>query len=227
MNFNVKDKDDNNMSRSLLQSTDSEKATLKLAHDIASPLTVMQLNIRFIKDKIPEKNLSMMQAAINQIREITHAALNKGIRFSKIELAATVQQMISGKRYEWKEHPCVVEFTVENKKFDICANRSDIHRILSNILNNAYESLLENRNIFISLVETENHMVLCINDTGCGIPENKINSVLNGESLKISGHGLGLSAAREYMRSIDGDLILKSEEYIGTEVKLIFPKNCS
>src|SRR3990167_1283774 len=93
----------------------NNQIALQLAHDIASPLTVMQLNIRFIKDLLPEKNLSMMQAAINQIREITHSVLNKKNISSITNLTMIIEKIIVEKKFIWKEHPCDIEFRMPDK----------------------------------------------------------------------------------------------------------------
>lgn len=202
----------------------SDQIVLQLAHDIASPLTVMQFNIRFMKDVLPEKNVSMMQAAINQIREITHAVLNKKNMTSQINLVAVVEKIMVEKQFVWKDRPCDIEFVVSDKtaKWIVFANEVDIYRVLSNLLNNAYESLGEKRKIVICIDQSKKRLVLKIIDSGCGIPKNKINSVLRGESLKESGHGIGLSSAFKYMQSIGGCLILQSTE-AGTEIQLVFP----
>jgi sensor histidine kinase regulating citrate/malate metabolism len=95
---------------------------------------------------------------------------------------------------------------------------------LSNLLNNAYESLRDKRKIIIRIDDTKNQIVLTVVDFGCGIPKNKIDSVLRGESLKAKGHGIGLSSAFQYMQSIGGQLLLRSNEKEGTEIQLFFPK---
>jgi len=204
----------------------NDQIALQLAHDIASPLTVMQFNIRFIKDLLPEKNLSMMQTAINQIREITHSVLNKKNIVSRINLVTVVEKIILEKKFVWKDRPCDIEFITPDKKTEliICAGTTDIYRMLSNLFNNAYESLGEKRKIVVRIDQSKNHLVLSIVDSGCGIPENKINSVLHGESLKENGHGIGLNSAFSYMQTIGGHLVLRSTEAEGTEIQLVFPK---
>lgn len=199
---------------------------LQLAHDIASPLTVMQLNIRFIKDLLPEKNLSMMQTAINQIREITHSALNRKNTPSQTNLIMIVEKIIVEKKFTWEKHPCDIEFIVPDKMMELMISADDmgIYRILSNLLNNAYESFVEKRKITIHIDQSKNYLTLSIIDSGCGIPKNKIDSVLHGESLKENGHGIGLSSASSYMQSIGGCLVLQSVVNEGTKIELMFPK---
>lgn len=215
-----------NMNYPLHQPTDFEEATQQLLHDLASPLTIMQLNIGFVKNILPKDNLLMMQSAVNQIRDITYSALNKQNASVKIDLIPLAEKIVSEKLYVWKNHSLdtilTLSKTIQNAYVFACA--TDIYRMLSNLLNNAYESLQKNREIILNIIEERNHIVLSIVDSGCGIPKNKINSVLHGESLKKDGHGLGLSSAFKYMQSIRGYLMLQSEENKGTEVRLVFPK---
>ena len=64
---------------------------------------------------------------------------------------------------------------------------------------------------------------MCIEDTGVGVPENKVNAILTGLSLKHEGNGLGLSSAKTYMEKIGGKLCFASSLGQGSSVTLLFP----
>jgi nitrogen-specific signal transduction histidine kinase len=95
--------------------------------------------------------------------------------------------------------------------------------MLSNLLNNAYESLNEKRKIKLTLSIVDKNLQLEIHDTGCGIPSNKIDDVLIGISLKHEGVGLGLSNAKNYIENLGGKLTLYSHMHQGTIATLMFP----
>lgn len=142
-----------------------------------------------------------------------------------ILLSSQIEAAISLKRQEWQNNPCELEFIIQAnaKPHWIYAAPNDIKRTLSNLLNNAYESLRDHKKIQIILELDENHQKLHIHDTGSGIPESKMTSVLSGISLKHEGKGLGLSSAILYMSNIGGKLELSSTEGVGTHVALTFP----
>ena len=101
---------------------------------------------------------------------------------------------------------------------------NELRRILSNLLNNAYEALHNDGKISILLSFSNNFIFISITDNGQGIPLDKMDVVLQGYSLKHAGKGIGLYSAKKYVESFSGgQLILNSEQYKGTEVTLKLP----
>lgn len=214
------------MTQSLNSKIDFEQVTSQLVHDLASPLAVMQLNLANIKNMLPKENIQMMESALDQIRDITFNALDKSNTQVSLSLTVLAEKIMTEKLYIWKDNPCCMELKAPELRGgdQILACPSDIYRMLSNLLNNAYESLDQRRNITLQIREEKNHILLSVIDSGCGISKEKINSVLNGETLKKNGHGIGLSSAFRYMQSINGYLMLESEENVGSKVTLIFQR---
>lgn len=80
--------------------------------------------------------------------------------------------------------------------------------------------------IRVSLHGTGDQVILSVDDDGCGIPGDRLHTVL--ERYRFSGSlfeadhgpGLGLTAAREIARLHGGTLLLESRENIGTAVRV-------
>lgn len=96
-------------------------------------------------------------------------------------------------------------------------------RIISNLFNNSYEALTDKRLISVRLSVLDNKLKLEIEDTGKGIPENRIQDVLGGMSMKHSGLGFGLSGAIKLLKNWSGSLELASKLSKGTSITLLFP----
>lgn len=214
-----------------------------LAHDLGSPIAIMEIMLNTISNDIPITKLTPFRSAIQSVRNITNNLLMR-YRHSNIEfypqilnlpnyddgnitrpilLPMIIEYIISQKRQEWSNNPCKIisSITANAKKIWICIIPNEIKRILSNLLNNSYEALDKVREIKIELSYIH-QLVLYIKDEGIGIPINMIQNVLRGESLKHSGKGLGLFTAKRYMESIGGELTLSSIQNVGTEIKLTF-----
>lgn len=217
----------------------------QLAHDIRSPIAAMTIVVSDIAVQISEEQASLLQQAIQQIRGIANNLLiryknpdqEKMIETSRLKikiddtnreryvlLSSLVNTAIFQKRFEWQNNPCdvLLEITPEAKTIWILVAPIEINRLLSNLLNNAYEALEKRRHIKIHVSKKDHQLILSIQDTGKGIPEDKIIAVINGMSLKDSGNGLGLSSAKKTMKSLGGELQLTSEIYQGTTVTLFF-----
>lgn len=215
---------------------------LRAAHDIRSPLASMEANLHILMRNVPKEKLKMMNIAIQSVRDISnnllehyrskqvdihHAKLNKKddvnmVRF--ILLFSIVDQVVSQKRYEWLNKSCelTLEFSSESKSMWVKAAPAEIKRMISNLLNNAIEACDKAAKIRLSLFIVGNFIELRITDNGVGIPSDMIELYLNGMSSKHSGEGLGLSNAKNYLESIDGQLEIISSLNNGTTILLKF-----
>lgn len=78
--------------------------------------------------------------------------------------------------------------------------------------------------IHVTLHSAGDQAILTVDDDGCGIPGDRLNTVLEryrfGGDLSETGHGpgLGLTASREIARVHGGTLLLESREGVGTAV---------
>lgn len=217
----------------------------RLAHDIRSPIMSMTVLLNSISSDISEEKRRILENSIQSVRDIANNLLisykepekksgacnnlktchDDGNLERYILLSSVVDLVLSQKRYEWESNPCEIQCDIakEVRIIWLFAVPNEIKRLLSNLLNNAYEALESKRQITVSMVKQDEKLVLRIQDTGCGIPSDKIEAVLNGESLKDSGNGLGLSGARKTLKELGGDLSLMSQLGKGTEVMLFFP----
>lgn len=210
-----------------------------VAHDIRSPLAAIEMTISSISNKVPDLQKNILKEAAQNVRDIANNLL---IRFQQgsaenrefsseyeednlVILADLLEQVVSQKRIEWQDNTVNLIMNTEDlTQFKwILASSNGIKRILSNLLNNAYESLSNKREIKIHLGVEKNLLKLVIEDDGCGIPENKISEVLNGASTKHVGKGLGLSGAKSFIENMQGKLIIDSIIDKGTKVILYFP----
>lgn len=217
----------------------------KMIHDIRSPLSVLDMTLLDIKKYVPEFEYSLLTEAIQSVKDTSNnlflryrenieqndiseeLILDHGNNENIISLQNVIETVVIQKRQEWRNEPCnlIVKIEENTQCYRIKAIPNEVKRLLSNILNNAYEAIQDRREIFIELMFEENKgtLNLTIRDFGTGIPEDKINDVLSGMSLKHKGDGIGLSSAVKYMKTLHGNLEITSKIEEGTCVKLHFP----
>jgi signal transduction histidine kinase len=220
----------------------------EVAHDIRSPLAVLEITASNISNNIQGSQHFILKQAIQSVRDIANNLLehhrSPKLSFTSenhtksnsylyddgnierpILLSSLLEMTSSQKRQEWLINPCELDVVIssEAKRKWITGSPNDIKRIISNLLNNAYESLSSHRKINITLTTSNDMLKIEIRDSGNGIPDNIIKHVLNGLSLKHAGKGLGLSSASQYMQNINGSLELFSTLNKGTSISLYFP----
>lgn len=215
----------------------------KVAHDICSPIVVMEAIVNTITKHVYNDDIVMLQESLNSIRDIANNLLIKyrqsDYQVEQVEscellshyvlLIPLLKLMILHKYQEWRSKPCEILLDVDSSvKFVwIKCVPNEMKRVLSNLLNNAYEALRESRQIIIKIKQDVYGTKLIIHDKGIGVSQDMIENVLQGVSSKHSGKGLGLCSAKSYIESIGGELKLVSEKNNFTEVMLLFPTNTS
>lgn len=99
--------------------------------------------------------------------------------------------------------------------------------ILGNLIENAIEGLNQSpgpvKEIAVSIRESEESLLLCVEDTGPGIPpELQGNLFRQGVSTKGRTRGTGLSLVREVAEAYRGQIRVESEPGVGTSFFLSF-----
>lgn len=105
-----------------------------------------------------------------------------------------------------------------------------LEKIILNLLSNALKYTNTGGNISISAQRENECFVIRVKDTGIGIPEDKLATVfdrfqrvLDENSEKVTGAGIGLALVKELVESHQGNIELNSKVGLGTEVKVTLP----
>jgi two-component system, cell cycle sensor histidine kinase and response regulator CckA len=121
----------------------------------------------------------------------------------------------------------------------IQADEDNIEQVITNVLLNSGESIIDKGNISISsenilpnsklyqeknLSKEHEYIRILIKDTGCGIDEKIVDKVFDPfVTTKFQGRGLGLSAVYGIVAHLNGKVFLESTVNQGTEVEIFLP----
>ena len=99
--------------------------------------------------------------------------------------------------------------------------------VLGNLIENAIEALNQSRrgdkSISVSIREGADSLLLCVEDTGPGIPAGMRRKLFQrGTSTKGAGRGTGLSLVREVVDAYRGQIRVESEQGVGTSIFVSF-----
>ncbi len=211
------------------------KISASVAHDLNNPINGVKMIMPKIKNNMVESpELKLLDIYINQIQLIasdilkyfrentSEKTIENNLNFSKFIILEDIISSIIQNNKQWK---CNIEF-LNNEYSWINLVPIQLQRVLTNLLNNAYESLSNSiKNITIKITLKDTMIELIIEDTGYGIPEDQLANVLQGKSLKHIGKGLGLSSAVEYFKEIGGSLAIESKQNIGTKIIITIPQS--
>lgn len=103
-----------------------------------------------------------------------------------------------------------------------------LEQVLLNLVHNAAIYIPKNASITIrAAVSKENKLVLIIEDTGNGFPENEIDQVFDKfyrlKNSSVGGTGLGLSIVKGFVEAMNGTIILENGEEFGSKFTIEIP----
>ena len=110
-------------------------------------------------------------------------------------------------------------------------NQMLLTRLLVNLISNAYRYGKENGHILVKLEKNTDEIRLSVEDDGIGIPKSEQKRIFErfyrvdkSHSKEIGGTGLGLSIVKHAVSTLNGSIVLRSEEGSGTEITMKFLK---
>ncbi|HEU5281400.1 MAG TPA: HAMP domain-containing sensor histidine kinase [Gammaproteobacteria bacterium] len=232
-----------NENEKLLRQKALAETAASVAHDIRSPLAVMEMHLNKIQLTNQEKNLEQLKKAVEDIRAVAknllHRYQNQANGAEKnnllfegedelenriVAIQPLINDIVNEKLNEWNLANVKVEKNLTGALLCLLnVPFIGLKRVLSNLLNNSFEATSGNGIIEIIATQTTDNIMISIKDNGIGIPLHLIKSVLSGKSTKHHGNGLGLSTAVKFMQQINGTLTINSAEKIGTEIILTAP----
>lgn len=114
------------------------------------------------------------------------------------------------------------------------ADRERVEQIVLNLLSNAVKFTAAGGTVHITVGKTADEVHLCVQDTGVGIPDDKLESVfeafvqLDASLTRASGGtGLGLAISRQLARAMNGDLTVRSAVGKGSTFTLALPRGAT
>jgi len=207
--------------------------TKQVAHDIRSPLAALRMAIS-TANELPNDRRNLIVASCLRIENIANDLLAKSKKKPSVATAAVVEQalreIIEEKRFVISRNKLIqlrFEVSTINPNSLVWVDTVQLKRIVSNLINNSLDAVGNSGEINISLKGDSAWIVVEVVDNGCGIPENLLEKlgvmgVTSKKESHDSGHGLGLYAAKESIKSWGGHFDLKSQEGVGTTIRLSF-----
>ena len=206
----------------------------QVAHDIRSPLSALKIALGRLEDNFEEREL-IFNASIriekiasdlldNSRVQTQNENLNKCVPKETVDIVELVTIILAEKKLYYTGN--IVCDIGQNEEINVRADRNEVLRILSNIMNNSLEAIVgvEKPEVAIYLRAYNEVVELSIVDNGVGIAEEKIHLLGNkGMTFgKSDGNGLGLFHAKEYLKNIGGKIDFQSKLGVGTAVKISF-----
>jgi signal transduction histidine kinase len=210
----------------ILQNEMLKDIGIQVAHDVASPLTALRTMVEYgnfepAMRNLIEQTVHRTVSVVGDLRR-SYAEIAFEAKQEEVDLQARLQKIIDEKRLLSKVKISI--FGSIRGAF-ILGQSTLIDRVFSNLIDNAVQSSKDLNHEILVLCESNNEECsITIQDRGVGISAEQIKYLgTKGYTRgKIGGSGYGLYHAFSYMKSISGQIKIKSMPGEGTSVQLIF-----
>ena len=208
-----------------------------IAHDIRSPLSVLEGYQEMLIDYLPdgtidrEQAVEMLQEGMKQIRRM-NVFIESMQKMNSLEHRVLQVDQISSQQLE-KDIQKELDILGKEKRIRLsvcktdesfCGDHEVIMEVLENLLSNALRYAREQIEINVSL--TSGQLTLSVRDDGNGFQEDteKITSAFHQKNIKdsLTHTGMGMYLARLYCEKHGGKLLLENEESGGAIVTAVF-----
>lgn len=188
-----------------------------LIHDIANPISIIQLGIQAYESGIsPEKQFSRIkdasQMATNIIKNIRSLSTNESNREKELcNLNEIVDDSILFSKKRLKANNINDIEKCFSSDVTILCKPSQLKQIMINLLINSSDAIKdhENRWIKISSFNLKGHHYITVTDSGSGIPDNIADHLFDPTFTtkeRGEGTGLGLSLSKRLITSMGGKI---------------------
>lgn len=204
-----------------------------VAHDLRSPLAALNTMLSnstyaHFSDEGVRKVVLNSLSRIKKICEDLLEVKREESKYDKVNLCNLVSEIMEEKQATLQDKNIQLKNKISTQsELNIYAESAGLKRIISNLLENSIEAFNSESGKVEVLSEQsrDGFFEIKIQDNGPGIPQELLPRLFQkGSSFgKKRGNGLGLFAAREYVRKAGGDIFIESVVGTGTCVTLNFP----
>ena len=139
-----------------------------------------------------------------------------------VDLAQLLEEVVQESK-TFKPSPV---FECQAVSLSVTADRDRLASVVGHVIRNAQDATPENGKVFVRLQKVNGHAVIEVEDTGCGMDESFMSARLFRpfQTTKgSSGMGIGVYEAREFVRSLGGDVYVDSKPGQGTVFRIHLP----
>ena len=214
--------------------------TANAAHELRTPLAVMQLQIDLYNSSKHPDNDTSAQQTISMITEqserlskmvrtlLDMSELQTIARDEEIAIAALVEEVLADLEPLAQEKGINLIEKCDNVL--LMGRDILIYRLVYNLVENAIKYNFSGGTVTVTATQQNSQLHLTVEDTGNGIPEELKERIFEpffrldkSRSRELGGVGLGLALVRAIVRVHNGSILVKNNANSGTTFEVIFP----
>ncbi|MDO5003952.1 MAG: ATP-binding protein, partial [bacterium] len=223
---------------------------INLSHELRTPLNVLNSISQVFKNSIDshktipydkltnyseiiERNCNRLLGLINNIIDNSKLQNNDYILNKEYQDIVYIveEAVLSMKNFvEEKGIELIIDTDTEEK--EIYCDKIEIERCIINLVSNAAKHTNPGGSIEVFIYDLNDKVKIVVKDTGIGISKenqkhifDRFNQVVDKNSERKGGSGLGLTIVKQLIELHDGNISLKSKLGVGSEFTIVLPRD--
>ena len=211
-----------------------------MTHDLKTPLAIINTSIYLLsKSTEPahqEKHLTKLQNQADQLTKkidailtIAHLDSIPELTLDVVDVNAMMTRICDQFNSHLEHNTLKLHTNFEDSLPSLLGDVDELHRALTNLVENAINYTPENGSIYLDTTSTPNHIIIEVRDTGIGISTDDLERIFDrffraDNAKSYQGTGLGLAILQRIITLHKGTIEVDSTVGEGTTFKLIFPR---
>jgi signal transduction histidine kinase/DNA-binding response OmpR family regulator/ligand-binding sensor domain-containing protein len=216
-----------------------------ISHEFRTPLSLILSPLEALIKREKDDTLKQKLSKIHKNAQDLLSLVNQLLDFRKLEMKGEELHLNYGDMVEFIDvYYQTFREIADNEQKDISLlvktehlylffDKDKLHKILNNLLSNAFKYTMKGGQITLSLEKTvmnnREYAMIKIADTGTGIPEEKIAKIfdrfyqLENQENSKQGSGIGLHLVKEYVNLHNGMILAESVLNKGSVFTVLIP----
>lgn len=215
-----------------------------VSHELKTPITTIksytetlmgfdnldeELSCKFLS--VIDNECDRMTRIVRDLLQLSNLDYNK-TKWKKVDCSAEnlIKDACLKLDFAFKEKNQDLILDIEENIPNIVVDKDGIEQVILNIISNAIKYTPNGGRINVFAKKQNDRVIITVKDNGIGIPEEDKDRIFErfyrvdkGRSRELGGTGLGLSIAKQIVEAHGGDIVLKSQHKVGTEVDIMLP----
>jgi nitrogen fixation/metabolism regulation signal transduction histidine kinase len=209
----------------------------QVAHEIKNPLTPMKLRLQHLQrswqdhpEEFQTRLNDFVQSMTDQIDTLSHIA-QEFSNFAKMPQSVNehlnIQDIVKSVLTTFENENQTISFHQNKSEAAfIYGDKSQVIRVLNNLITNAIQAIPTERakKISLGLRFAEHHVVIKITDNGSGIPPEISKRIfMPNFTTRSTGSGLGLAMVKSIVTQMNGNVAFRTQVDKGSSFFVILP----
>lgn len=218
-----------------------------ISHELRTPLTLIITPLDMIIRRLTDDTLAKQLGSVYKNAQSLLTLVNQLLDFRKLEMKGERLNLLNGDWVEFVRQACnsfqeiaiekSISFQLDTNGIDelyMYFDRDKVHKVLNNLLSNAFKFTSEGGNITLEIEkyreEEHSYIQVKVIDTGVGISKEDLPHVFErfyqakkNINNNLSGSGIGLHLIKEYVELHDGRVSVESTLGVGSIFTIAIP----